>query len=297
MDGKIHTARELALQSEVSTKTIQRGILALESAGVFTESIKGKTGGYKLSKTSIPHLSSLTPRELGELMSICKFKESILPASTRLTFVKEALINSTPVSETGKVISAQSKIVLDSLPWGNQNINLGDIDNIYYACENNLTLEFDYTKQNDEQTHRIIEPYCLCFKDGSWYTYASDVQSSQMKLFKLSRMNNITITNQTFKPDPSVNVYSMPWNNFEGADEITLTLEIKNSSLAETREWLDIKTINVTPTSTIASATVKNSMGLYYKLLTSSKSIKILSPESAIENLLGLCKSVEKIYV
>jgi len=296
MDGKVHSAKELAQENEVSTKTIQRGINVLESAGVFTESIKGKYGGYKLDPACIPQLSTIKPIELGELLSVLKHKENILGKNKTLSHIEEVLINSTNRNSTKEIISTSSKIILDSIPWGKCQASLKSYDKIYNACFNQTSVEFDYITYEGKTSRRTVNPYCLTLKDGSWYTYGEDTSDETLKLFKLSRTSNIENTSKSFTIKNSIDIYSMPWNEYKSQDMNDIILEIKKSCANEINDWLDYKIISETNDTITVNAKIKDSMDFYEKLVSSSTKIKLIEPVKLVEKLLTLCKNVENLY-
>ena len=296
MDGKLHTARDLADAHEVSTKTVRRAITALESAGVFVTSKQGKTGGYQIEKSNIPQLSSLSPLELGELMSIMRFKQSLLPSSEIFASLQDSIINSTPQKNLGEILSQSSKIIFDTLPWNRREISTQKFDKVYSACSACLTVDVDYVTYSGKTSKRKINPYCLTLKDGSWYAYGEDLEDQKMKLFKLSRMTKIALTDQKFQVSPNIDISSKPWNNSEIFSPRKIKIKIQNSKLVETREWLSFNVLETHETHTIAEAETADNLGFYLKLAMECKWVTLLSPRDMIENLLALCKHVENIY-
>ena len=296
MDGKTHSAKALAEANEVSQKTIQRAISRLESAGVFVASTRGKFGGYKLEKNSIPQLLSIPAEELGELMSICKFKQSLLPSSCSFDSIQDAIINSMPEKHLGRALSASSKIVFDSLPWKNQRIESQKLELVYTACMQSHTLELVYMTYSGSETRRHINPYCLTLKDGAWYTYAEDTDTKTMKLFRLSRMKNIQELKQTFCPNPNIIVHDRPWNNSSQFETKLIKVRIKKNRLQETRDWLNYTVLETHENYVVAEAIVQDNLGFYYKLIEESKNTQLLSPYEMIQNLVVLCKDVEQIF-
>ena len=296
MDGKNHTASELATAHEVSVKTVRRAITILESAGIFVTSKKGKKGGYELEKSNIPQLSSLSPQELGELMSIIRFKQSLLPSSSLFSSLQDSIINSTPEKNLGKILSQSTKIVFDTLPWNKREISNQKFDKAYAACSSCKTMDVDYITYSGKKNKRTILPYCLTLKDGSWYVYGEDTNDKQMKLFKLSRMAKITLTDQDFLPNPAIDIDTKPWNNSHIFSTRKIRVKIDNDKLSETRDWLDYKIVETHENFIIAEADAADNMGFYYKLALESKFVTLLSPHDMIENLLALCKNIEKTY-
>jgi len=58
--------------------------------------------------------------------------------------------------------------------------------------------EFDYFSTYGEMTHRRIEPIQLWFKSKAWYIKGFCLTRQDIRLFKLSRVRNLTVTGEQF---------------------------------------------------------------------------------------------------
>jgi len=293
MDGKLHSASELSHENEVSTKTISRAIMTLMEAGVSVETKLGRFGGYYLSKSSIPQLLNIDDKNLSQMLSLAEHTRNILKTET--TPLEETIINSTPKNRVKSVLTLSSKIILDSKPWGNTNIDNTKFDRIYEACINNHNIEFDYISYNSKISHRSFSPYCMTLKNGTWYSYGMCNNSKKLKLFKLSRMSNITITQTQFS-QIEIDLKNKPWNNMDSFNEIEIEVEIPHHFIDEIKEWLPLSIIKKNESHVIASATVIENDNLYNKLIEDFSKIKLLSPKSLVTKLVQKCRTIENLY-
>ena len=289
-DGKTHSAKSLAEENEVSTKTIIRGIENLISAGLFVSSTRGKNGGYYLEKSIVPDLSQLSNDEIDELIAICSLKKNILGNSQALSNIIEKFQTNTTQN---CLSSIENKIVFDTIPWGKIKTDTAKIMPLKNAIKNNTYLKIRY----GNFTERTIEPYCLTLKSGSWYLYAKE--KDVFKLFKVSRIQEITQTKKRFITDNNINVSDKPWNNFDSTNKIIVTLEIDKDYLCEASEWLDI--LSSKPSSceskTIIEAKCPGNLNFLYKLIEEEKHVKLLSPKSEVEKLISLLKRIQTKYI
>ena len=294
MDGKLHSARKLACANEVSTKTISRAVNTLLSAGVAVETKLGKNGGYYLNSNFIPQLMSTNSRTLSEFLAVAKQQSTIIPTNNNCTI--ESIINSTPKNNVKSVIEMSNKLILDNLPWGIIKVDNSKFDTIYCACMNTKVIEFDYVNYKSEVSFRRIDPYCITMKSGTWYVYGYCKATNKFKLFKLTRMSNIKVTNEQFNAK-DIDTNLKPWNNLDNLSPQEISVKIKSQNLEEIKEWLNLKIIkSINNDNIIATAVVQESDGFYIKLIEEAKNIKLLSPEHMVKKLIEKCKSIETMY-
>ncbi len=188
LDKKQVTAKTLAEHFEVSQRTIYRDIDTLSLAGIPVYTEKGKGGGISLLPDFVLNKSLLNEQEQGEILS----------ALQGLTSVK------TP--ETEQVLSKLSTIFqkdtrnwleVDFSSWSYAN---GDIFQDFKTAilEQRIT-EFDYYSTYGEKTLRRIEPIQLWFKSKSWYIKGYCLMRQDIRLFKLSRIANLSVTEILFE--------------------------------------------------------------------------------------------------
>ncbi len=186
------TAKELGEKFEVSTKTIQRDIEIIERAGIPIVSYKGHGGGYGIIDGFKVNKSSMTTGEAALLNKLLKEINKSYE-STETTSLINKLESAKP-----EVSNLNDRLVIDFSRWGkssdlNHRINLID-----RAILNRNPLEFGYINGSGESTFRIVEPYKIIFKSLSWYVYGFCTLKEEMRIFKVDRIKNIKIREETF---------------------------------------------------------------------------------------------------
>lgn len=71
------------------------------------------------------------------------------------------------------------------------------------AIRNNLIVEFDYNgRWHTETTHRKVSPYQFLFDNGSCFLFGYSFERDAERIFSLSRIRNLKLTNEHFElPD------------------------------------------------------------------------------------------------
>jgi predicted DNA-binding transcriptional regulator YafY len=191
LNKKTITAKELATYFEVSLRTIYRDIELLSTAGIPIYTKQGKGGGISLVDTYVLNKSLLSEQEQNEIL-----------------FALQSLAI-TQSSETDNVLSKVSTlfnkrhtnwIEVDVSSWGSSIDSKNDFTMIKHAILDGRVLQLTYFNNSGEKSIRKIEPLKLVFKVNAWYLQAFCRIKNDNRTFKLSRMSDISVTEETFLP-------------------------------------------------------------------------------------------------
>jgi len=192
-------ARALAEMFEVSPRTIYRDIDAINLAGIPIRSISGVGGGfeimpeYKIDKKifSTTDLSAIL-MGLSSLSSMVRGDELV----NTLAKVKSLI----PADTAKDIEFSANQICIDLSPWlGNTNIQ-PYLEIVKTAVQEHKLLSFGYTAHHGNQTVRTVEPYQLVLKGGHWYFQGYCYIRNDYRLFRLSRISNLQMKQETFVP-------------------------------------------------------------------------------------------------
>ena len=185
LNKKTTTAKELAQRFGVSTRTIYRDVDTLSLAGIPIYTEKGKHGGISLLPNYVLNKSLLSEAE----------QEEILSALNSLSLIGD--------NEAGQVLRRLSDIFHKTATnWLEVNFNGYDCEDIFgnfkTAIIERRIAEFDYFSSYSELTHRRVEPIKLYFMSKAWYLKGYCLEKQDIRLFKLVRVSNIKVTEETF---------------------------------------------------------------------------------------------------
>lgn len=189
LDKKIVTAKELSEHFEVSVRTIYRDIDVLSASGIPIYTSKGKGGGISLVDNFVLNKSVLSDREQKEiLMSLqslnaMKFLD-IEPVLKKMTavFSNEAI----------------DWIDVDFSEWVSNDSEKEKFNTIKTAIFDSKVISFDYFNSNGQKSLRNIEPVKIVFKGQGWYVYGFCRFKSEFRIFKITRIKNLNILEETF---------------------------------------------------------------------------------------------------
>ena len=198
LDKKTITAKELSDHFEVSVRTIYRDIDTLSIAGIPVYTNKGKGGGISLIEDFVLNKSVLSEKEQNEiLMSLqslnaMKFLD-VEPVLKRLStiFNKEST----------------NWIDVDFSQWGSDDSEKEKFNIIKTAILSTKIVSFDYFSSYGEKTLRTVEPLKLVFKGQGWYLYGFCRLKGEFRIFKITRIKNLNLLNETFKREIPIDIW------------------------------------------------------------------------------------------
>lgn len=192
-------AQTLADMFEVSPRTIYRDIDTINMAGIPVHSTSGVGGGfeimrnYKLDKKvfSTADLSALL-MGLSSLSNTVRGDELVNALAKVKSFI--------PADKAKDIELKASQIYIDLSPWmGNRNIG-PYLETIKTALQDSRLLTFGYSAHHGNRTERVVESYQLVLKNSHWYFQGYCHMRSDYRLFKLSRISNLQIKDESFIP-------------------------------------------------------------------------------------------------
>ncbi len=194
LDKKSVSAKEFAEYFDVSVRTIYRDIDTLSAAGIPVYTSKGRGGGIRLLDDYVLNKSVLSEDEQnGILMSLQSLNAVNFPDLEPVLNKLSILFNK----------SQNNWIEVDFSHWGSEGGDRIKFDMLRKAVINNRVISFDYFSSYKEKTSRTVEPLKLVFKGQAWYVYGFCRAKNDYRLFKIKRIRNVTLKDETFfRPIP-----------------------------------------------------------------------------------------------
>ncbi|MBR2302500.1 MAG: YafY family transcriptional regulator [Clostridia bacterium] len=287
LTNKKCTARELATKYEMSVRTIYRYLDTLNQAGVPLISYAGANGGIAIADNFKVDKTYFSEQEYNKIISalgafqqddnqliIDKFKALSQQQEVQYTLQSDTLFVDAPLTESMK----------------NKTSVFSD------AVYNKKICEITYHSRKGEVTTRKILPHAITIREGQWYVYAFCQKRKAFRLFKLSRVYSVVLSDETFErlPLPDKNEI---FASYENLQRISLAISVKDKCRLDVEEWLGIE--NVTKSGDEYFAITKQYLSdeLISKLLSFGDGINILAPqqvkEAVKQKLLSALKNYE----
>lgn len=195
MAPRPRSARWLAERFEVSVRTIERDISALQQSGVPIWAEPGRAGGYCIAREHTLPPVNFTPQEAMAMavalqsMGAAPFRPAAETAMRKLVFA----MNSDD-AQAARDLAARVHFLRDDLVPDRVPRLIAD------ALAHPRVLRIAYSDRAGAQTHRDIEPLGYVESSGVWYLIAWCRMRSGIRAFRIDRILDVTVTAETPEP-------------------------------------------------------------------------------------------------
>jgi predicted DNA-binding transcriptional regulator YafY len=190
-------ACDLAERFEVTTRTIERDLLALQESGVPIWAQPGPGGGYGLNvEATLPPLN-FTPAEAAAIATALAATRAMPFAGAGRSALQKlsGVMASAPKSAASKLVS---QIRVAQGPSSSPADSVGDV--IQRALIDSLAVELCYRDFQGQATERVVEPGGLVGTHRGWYLAAYCRLRQAPRAFRLDRISNARLTDERFEP-------------------------------------------------------------------------------------------------
>jgi predicted DNA-binding transcriptional regulator YafY len=185
-------AKDLAEKFEVSIRTIHRDIEDICMAGIPIITYQGGDGGISIAESYKLEKNLLTSEELSNIMIGLKSIESITNGNN-VTLLLDKF-----QSSKSEVLSANNSVFIDLSSFYKNSIS-SKINLLRDSINKSMEVCFNYFSEKGI-SKRQVEPYYISFRWSAWYLYGFCKLRKDFRLFKLNRMDELTLTDFTFVP-------------------------------------------------------------------------------------------------
>ena len=272
------TAPELAEKFEVSVRTIYRDVDAMSSAGIPVYVTTGRNGGIQFLDDYVLNKSLFSDSEKVEILSGLQSLSAVQYPEVDTILKKIGAVFQTRLTDW---------IDVDFSRWGSVAENENRLFRLLkQAIFENREITFDYYNSSRENGKRNVYPYKLVYKDKAWYLYAFCLLRNENRLFRLSRMKNLFLTEVHFERKTDIHqfhsVFPMPEEIGELIDlELEFTLDV-GYRLFDT---LDDAAIIEHENGYTVKLTLPENNWLYDFLMSFGDRVTIIQPESVRQSL------------
>ena len=268
------SANNLAEHFNVSRRTIIRDINTLTLAGIPIYSEIGCKGGYSINRNY----------KLNEKIIDNANSEYILLALQSLKSVYgERKVHET-YEKVKHIYSDKNNNHALNIDFSVVNENrsiISYISMLKEAVQHNKTVLFQYTNLNSYT--RIVKCNIIhvFYKWYSWYAFGYDLEKSDFRMFKIVRMKNLEISEESFDNDYDVAKLLADYEEKRDKHNIYVTIEYSKEIETLINEYFHGDVINVSETSIVKKVTIKeNDFIMFSIILGFGEKIKVLSPLS-----------------
>lgn len=189
LNRNIVTGNYLAKKFEVSERTIQRDIEAINMAGIPIISLKGVGGGYQIMDTFKLLKQPMKSEDMNKIVIALKGLESVLK-DKKLETTIEKLKSVTLENPNQNIINVDYSAV-------HENLNIDKyLKLISESIIENKVILIRYVNNSGSISNVKLEPVLVQYKWYAWYLVAYNLEKQSYRIYKLSRIQTI---NKLFK--------------------------------------------------------------------------------------------------
>lgn len=196
-------AKSLALELEVSTRTLFRDLNTLEQAGIPCRSDEG--GGYRIQQGFFLPPVSLTTAEIMGVMQLTRFvaqhRERPFHAQALSAIYKLISAIPDPLRSTVGQMLAQISTSPDAKLHGTGELRY--FTQLQQAADLCRACKVVYTSPvEDGDLTFELEPYRLHHANRAWYVFGRTDLHNEVRMLKLIRIGELTLLTRTFEKPP-----------------------------------------------------------------------------------------------
>jgi len=287
LEKKSITARELAEHFEVSVRTIYRDIDALCQARIPIYSSQGKGGGITLVDKFILDKSLISEIEQNKILIALQSLSSI-----GYPELDDVLSKLSSIFQKSNV----NWIEVDFSNWGSDKKQ----NEVFSLLKNSIVEQkviiFSYFSATGQKSERYVEPFKLLFKDKAWYLQGYCLQRMTGRNFKITRMKNIHLTEES-----CIHQNSQEFTH-KSVSETSINqvhLNLKISSDGAYRVYDDFSeeniTINKDGSYTVVVSTPEGEW-LYNYLFSFGTTLEVIEPKSVRDESISRLEKMTNKY-
>ncbi len=222
------TAAALAVELEVSERTVHRDVDALSAAGVPIYAERGPHGGIQLVDGYRTRLTGLTGEEAEALfLSGLPGPAAELGLGTVVAAARLKVLAALPTELRARASRLVERFHLDAAGWFHASESVPHLAALADAVWEGRVLDVVYERGN-RQVERRLEPLGLVLKAGVWYVVAS--ADGQVRTYRARRFVSVTDGGETFRRPEDFDL-AAHWSASiaayeEAAPRVTVTLRI-----------------------------------------------------------------------
>ncbi|MFT3654567.1 hypothetical protein DALLNEIH_00987 [Bacillus sp. B01(2024)] len=287
LHNEILSASSLADEFQVSSRTIYRDIEAICAAGIPIVSYQGANGGFGIMKGYKFDKSLIGSHDVLNLITVLSSLSSLFEDRE----VEHTIDRLKSLDTSG---NRTLYVELESL-----RTEPNSLRHLRKAIHEKKVVRFDYVSNKNEFTSREAEPIHLHYKFRNWYVYGYCRERQDVREFKVSRMMNITLTQEEFMHSHKVkDDSSYSDSNAEGFEDVVIWVD--HNSLAKALDQFQnaskVMNSDGSMTFTISVYQPLHAGWLISILLSFGSGAKMIKPVQLQSKLIAEAKKIMKVY-
>ncbi|MDO4466037.1 MAG: WYL domain-containing protein [Bacillota bacterium] len=292
-------SNELATALETNKRNIREYRTEIEKSGFYIQETKGRYGGYSLMDKHILPSPVLSDEE----------KQALIDSRTFLSS-RHDIVNMKHYNDAiDKVLNTSyDKKRHDTFFVSSDATRISQKEEeMLRTCQKAIQLgqcvEITYRKVNaDEAETYLVEPYEILHYDSAYYMLGFSLKRNDYRNYRLSdqRMLDCKLSKRKYLRDNNFHIENyVGKNHLVKANFVKVVVEVSLKAIPTFKEieWgPDFKEEKVNLDSICYSFLVENQYSFFAKLFQMGKDVKVIEPESVVQNYRNMIFSISQNY-
>lgn len=191
------STRELAGRFEVSTRTIERDIAALQQAGVPIYADTGRGGGYTLDKDrALPPMNFSAAEAVAVAIALSKAGGAPFARAARTALLKIVAVMSAADGEEAQELAERIRFLVPA--DGEERASVPSV--VEEAVATRQVVRIVYRDRDGDMTRRDVEPVAFISGRDHWYLVGWCRMREAPRIFRLDRIRQAVLLDEAAPP-------------------------------------------------------------------------------------------------
>jgi predicted DNA-binding transcriptional regulator YafY len=186
------SATALADRFEVTTRTVERDLLALQEAGVPIYAETGRAGGYVLDTSRALPPVNFTAAE-ATAIAVMLSNATTTPFATTARAALTKIMSAMSDADVAAARELGGRVLMFSPP----DVETPKVPRgVEQAIMERRVVRLRYVDKNEQETDRVVEPLAIVGVSPNWYLSAWCRLRDDVRVFRLDRIRDAFITRE-----------------------------------------------------------------------------------------------------
>lgn len=291
------SARTLADRFEVTVRTIQRDMDAINLAGIPIVAVQGPAGGYSIMDNFKLDKRLLGTNDLFNIITALKGIASSL-GDLRIDGTLQKIQGLVPQASGDPFEGRQEKLHIDFSALGGGPAWQESFRAVQTAVETGRLLRFDYTNNHLEQVARVVEPMTVVFQWRAWYLYAFCRLRQDYRIFRISKIRKATVLDEGFaRRNFSFQEFSKQNDPARLKNPVKVSLRFSREMAPLAEEFHHDEDLERQPDGSVIAHTIfPEDNWLYGYILSYGPFVEVMQPEHLRKIIRDGAKKIAALY-
>ncbi|GAE90645.1 helix-turn-helix transcriptional regulator [Acetivibrio straminisolvens] len=294
--------REIASMLETDERTVRRYRDELEYAGIYIDSERGKYGGYTLRNSNFLLNLDISEKEQYSLQLVERYLKDSQHIAAKDVSSLVIKINAANSIKSDAQINLYNHMAKEIISNTNPDFERKKFLDIHEAVLLRRKVRIDYTSLNSGRKTRIVRPYATLEYKNDLYFIGFCESKEKILDFKICRINDYEILNETFEKDESFSLKKSMENCigiYKGKEyNIKLKIRYPMSQIIKEKIWVSNQVITeLEDKSIIFEAKMRGLTEIKTWILGMGANVTVLEPDEVAEKIKNEINKMRKLYM